>query len=196
VLLAVDLQSCFVEGSAVSAPDGPLVLERINRLARVCRENGVLVVFTQFALEPGGADLGALAWTSPPARDGLLDRGSETAALHPGLEVDRECDIFVEKPRFGAFHRTKLEDLLRERGIDTVIVGGLLTNICCETTAREAAVRDFAVYFLSDGTTTDDMGGVSAAELQRATLATLGFLFAQVVTVAQIEQAIREGGGA
>ena len=179
----MDLQNCFVADSPVAVPEGPAVLAGVNRVAAACREAGVLVVHTQFVLEPGGADLGVLAWTSPPARDGALDRGSSSAALHPGLEVDPDRDVLVEKPRFGAFYRTELHGLLLERGVDTLIIGGLLTNICCETTAREAAVRDFAVYFLSDGTATADMGGATAAELQKATLATLGFLFARVVTV-------------
>jgi len=58
------------------------------------------------------------------------------------------------KPRFGAFQGTDLELILRSRGIDTVIVTGVATNVCCDTTAREAAVRDFRVFFLSDGTAT------------------------------------------
>jgi ureidoacrylate peracid hydrolase len=187
----VDLQRCFVADSPVAAPEGLAVLERINRLAAACREAGVLVVHTRFALEPGGADLGVLAWTSPPARDGLLDRGNPESALHSDLVVDPERDVLIEKPRFGAFYRTGLQGLLLARGIDTVIIGGLLTNICCETTAREAAVRDFAVYFLSDGTATADMGGATAAELQKATLATLGFLFARVYTVDETLTEIR-----
>ena len=93
------------------------------------------------------------------------------------------CDILLEKPRFGAFHGTDLELILRSRGIDTIIVTGIATNVCCETTAREAAVRDFRVFFLSDGPTTFGIGDVSAAQLQRATCATLGLLFGQVVTV-------------
>ena len=92
-------------------------------------------------------------------------------------------DILLEKPRFGAFHGTDLELILRSLGIDTIIITGIATNVCCETTAREATVRDLRVFFLSDGTTTFDMGGFSAAELQQATCATLGFLFAQVLTV-------------
>ena len=186
----MDLQSCFVADSPVAAPEGLVVLERVNRLASACREAGVLVVHTQFVLDPGGEDLGVLAWTSPPARDGLLDRGSPAATLHADLVVDPERDVLIEKPRFGAFYRTGLHGLLLERGIDTVVIGGLLTNICCETTAREAAVRDFAVYFLSDGTATAAVGGATAAELQKATLATLGFLFARVLTVDETLTAI------
>jgi nicotinamidase-related amidase len=55
--------------------------------------------------------------------------------------------------------------------------------VCCETTAREAAVRDFRVLFLSDGTATFPIGDLSAAELQKATCATLSKVFAQILTV-------------
>ena len=64
------------------------------------------------------------------------------------------------------------------------------TRQTCETTAREAMVRDFHVFFLSDGTATFAMGNASAAELQKATLATLGFVFAQVLTIAELIQKI------
>jgi hypothetical protein len=60
----------------------------------------------------------------------------------------------------------------------------------CETTAREAMVRDFHVFFLSNGTTTFGMGNASAAEFQKAPLATLGFLFTQGLTVDEMLQKI------
>ena len=106
-------------------------------------------------------------------------------------------DILLEKPRFGAFHGTDLELVLRSRCIDTIIVMGIATNVCCETTAREASVRDFRVFFLSDGTTTFDIGDISAAELKRATCATLGFIFAQVLSademISKLSAAKRSG---
>jgi isochorismatase family protein/alpha/beta hydrolase family protein len=73
-------------------------------------------------------------------------------------------DILLDKPRYGAFHGTDLDLILRARGIDTVIIAGIATNVCCETTAREAVVRDFRVFFLSDGTATFGKGDASAAE--------------------------------
>ena len=73
-----------------------------------------------------------------------------------------------------------------------MIVSGLMTNVCCETTAREAMMRDFHVFFLSDGTATSAIGDVSAAELQRATVATLGFLFAQVLSIDEMTRKIKD----
>lgn len=181
-LINVDMQNCFVHGSPIAAPEGLVILERVNRLAAACRKAGILVIHASIVVRRDGSNLGVLAEFSPPVREGILNKGSESAALHKGLVVDPH-DILLEKPRFGAFHGTDLELILRKRGIDTVIISGVATNVCCETTAREAAVRDFHVFFLSDGTATAAMGDASAAELQKATCATLGFLFAQVLTV-------------
>lgn len=192
-LLNVDMQNCFVEGSPVAAPDGLTVLERVNRLAAACRTAGILVIHASIVLRPDGSNLGTLAEFSPFVKDGILNKGSLSADLHKGLVIDPR-DILLDKPRFGAFHGTDLELILRKRGIDTIIISGVATNVCCETSAREAAVRDFRVIFTSDGTATSAMGGLSAEELQKATCATLGFLFAQVLTVDETIRKI-EGAG-
>ena len=181
-LVNVDMQNCFVQGSPFSAPDGLVVLDRINRLAAACRAAGILVIHASHVLRTDGSNTGVLGEIAPIVQEGIINRGLKSSPLHKGLVVD-PCDILLEKPRFGAFHGTDLELILRSRGIDTIIVTGIATNVCCETTAREAAVRDFRVFFLSDGTTTFGIGDVSAAQLQRATCATLGLLFGQVVTV-------------
>jgi nicotinamidase-related amidase len=188
-LVNVDMQNCFVEGSPISAPDGLAVLDRINRFAAVCRTAGILVIHTSHVLRPDGSNMGVLGEMAPPVKGGIINKGAESAALHKGLVVDAR-DILLDKPRFGAFHGTDLELILRTRGIDTVIISGITTNVCCETTAREAMVRDFHVFFLSDGTATRGMGNASAAEIQKATLTTLGCLFAQVLTVDEMRQKI------
>jgi len=193
-LINVDMQNCFVEGSPIAAPDGLGVQQRINRVATACRRAGILVIHTSHVFRSDGSNIGVLGEINPIVKTGILSKGSESAALHKGLSVDAR-DILLDKPRFGAFQSTDLELILRSRGIDTVIVTGIATNVCCETTAREASVRDFRVLFLSDGTATDGMGNASGAELQKATCATLGYLFAQVLTVdemiAKIEGATR-----
>lgn len=184
-LLNIDLQNVFVEGSPIAAPDGLDVVDRINRLSAACRRVGVLVVHTAHVTRPDGSNIGVMGEIIPPVREGFISRGSPTAALHPRLEV-LAGDIVLEKPRFGAFHATDLELILRARGVDSVILTGIATNICVETTAREAAVRDFRVFFTSDGTSTADIEGISRHELQRATCAVLATAFAQVVTVQQM----------
>ncbi len=181
-LLNLDLQNVFVEGSPIAAPDGPAVVRRVNRLADACRKAGVLVVHTAHVTREDGSNVGVMGEIIPPVTAGLIARGSVPAALHRDLRIE-PGDVILEKPRYGAFHGTDLELILRARGVDSVIITGIATNVCAETTAREACVRDFRVFFTSDGTATADMGGVPHDVLQRATCAALGFAFAQVLTV-------------
>jgi ureidoacrylate peracid hydrolase len=181
-LLNLDLQNVFVEGSPIAAPDGPAVVRRVNRLAAACRKVGVLVVHTAHVTREDGSNVGVMGEIIPPVTAGLIARGSVPAALHRDLRIE-PGDVILEKPRYGAFHGTDLELILRARGVDSVIITGIATNVCAETTAREACVRDFRVFFTSDGTATADMGGVPHDVLQRATCAALGFAFAQVLTV-------------
>ena len=188
-LINVDMQRCFVEASPLASPDGLIVLGRINALAAACRKAGILVVHTRGWMRADGSNLGVMGELVPPFIVALYTEGSDTAQLHEDLSVASE-DIIVDKPRYGAFHATDLELILRSRGIDTVIVSGIATNICCETTAREAAQRDFRVIFLSDGTATKEMGGVSAADLQAATCASLGMVFAKIADTEQVIRAV------
>ena len=187
-LINVDMQRCFVEASPLASPDGLMVLERINGLASACRKAGVLVVHTRGWMRADGSNLGVMGELVPPFIIALYTEGSDSAQLHEGLSVAPQ-DIILDKPRYGAFHATDLELILRSRGIDTVIISGIATNICCETTAREAAQRDFRVIFLSDGTATKEMGGVSAADLQTATCASLGMVFAKIANTEQVIRA-------
>ena len=183
-LLNVDMQNCFVHGSPASSPEGLQLLERINRLAAACRAAGLMVIHVSHLLRPDRSDAGLLA-EFPLIAEGMLDKGSRSAALHGDLIVE-PGDVLLEKPRFGAFHGTELELLLRARNIDTVIISGIATNVCCETTAREAAVRDFRVLFLSDGTATFDIGDLTAEEIRKMTCATIGAVFGRVVSVDEV----------
>jgi nicotinamidase-related amidase len=190
-LLNVDMQNCFVENSPIAAQDGMVILERVNRLARECRNAGATVIHTAHVLREDGSNGGLLAENAEAVRAGVINKGSPSSRLHPALNIEAK-DIILEKPRFGAFYGTDLELVLRSLELHTVIISGIATNVCCETTAREAAVRDFKVFFLRDGTGTSAMNGATAEELQNATCATLGYLFAQVVTVDETIRMLRQ----
>jgi ureidoacrylate peracid hydrolase len=176
-LLNVDVQNYFVQ----AAYEGHRVIERVNQLADVCRASAILVIHTRHAFRPDGSNVALLGEFIPPIRDGTLNDGSESAALHPDLVVD-PSDVVVSKPRFGAFHGTDLEVILRARGIDSVIISGIATNVCCDTTAREANARDLRVFFMIDGTTVAGRGG-DPVEAQTRTLELVGALFGQVLTI-------------
>lgn len=189
-LINVDMQLCFVEGSPLASPEGPALIPKINRLISTCRATGALVAHTRGWMAEDGSNIGVMAELVPPFIVDLYTEGAPTAELHPALDV-APSDLIVNKTRYGAFHGTDLAELLRSRGIDTVIISGIATNICCETTAREAAQHDFRVVFLSDGTATKEMNGVPADDLQQATLASLGMVFAQIATIDEAEGKLR-----
>lgn len=184
-LLNIDLQNCFVD--SLDDP-GPL-LGRINGLSARCRATGILVIHTRHVVRADGSNLGVLAEVDR-IRDGLLNEGAVTAELHPDVVVE-PTDVRLDKPRFGAFTGTDLELTLRTRGIDTVIISGISTIVCCDTTAREAHARDFRVFFLSDGTAT-----AAGPEFQSLTLDVLDGLFAQVLTTDKMLAKIAAANGA
>jgi nicotinamidase-related amidase len=199
-LLIVDMQDCFVADTPIAAPLGTEVAGRLNRLAGACRRAGITVIWTRHVVRPDGSNVGLLGEVIPPVAAGIINDDAPTAALHALMDVG-PGDVVVDKPRFGSFHGTDMEVILRSRGIDTLILGGINTNICVDTTAREAAAREFKVLFLSDGTANFDLpdgglGEATAEELQRTACAVMAFGFAEVTTVDQVLNRIPVAGNA
>lgn len=166
-LLVVDVQEHF---AGICAP----ILDTIRKAVDACRKLGVPVFFTQH----GHAD---------PERDGgmlgewwgdLLVEETLSHRLIPSLGVTEE-DVVIAKRRYNAFFGTDLEAQLRNRGIDDLAIAGVMTNLCVETTARDAFVRDFRVRVLADATATAD------AAMHLASLTNLAFGFAHIQTVEQ-----------
>lgn len=188
------LINCTFQNMFVENPNHNRValLERINHLATICRAAGILVIHTRHVVRVDGSNTGVLGEIYPPMND-LLNCDAPGAALHPLLTVDAR-DIILDIPRYGAFYGTDLDLILRPRGIDSLIVTGIASNVGPETTVREAVVRDFRVFLLSDGTLAAGMGGLTPEEAQRASLATLGALFAQVLPMDEMIEKIQCAG--
>jgi nicotinamidase-related amidase len=107
--------------------------------------------------------------------------------LHPEI-AKRPHSVLIDKQLPGSFSNTPLESWLRERGIEVVTIAGYMTQMCCDTTAREAFHRGFAVEFLSDATGTlplsNSAGKVTAEELHRGILCSQQMLHEGVVDTA------------
>ena len=118
----------------------------------------------------------------------LFQKGTEGWQLHPEL-VRRGWDHYVEKKLAGSFTGTDLEEWLKANGIQTVAICGYMTQMCCDTTSRQAQHLGYAVEFLGDATGTldfsNDAGRVTAEELHRAVLVTQNWGFSKVLTVHQ-----------
>jgi nicotinamidase-related amidase len=88
--------------------------------------------------------------------------------VHPSLEV-RPGDIVIRKNVYSSFTSTKLESILRDLGVTDVVITGVMTNLCCESTARDAFCRNFRVFVPADAT------GTTCEELHCASLMNIGF---------------------
>ena len=89
--------------------------------------------------------------TFPQPDKPFFQRGTPQWELHPEVR-GRPHDLLIEKNCPGSFTGTELESWLRQQGIDTVVISGYMTHMCCDTTARQAVHRGFTVEFLSDAT--------------------------------------------
>ncbi len=108
----------------------------------------------------------------------LIMEGSEEAELVDALRP-AAGERVITKSRYDAFAFTELELVLRSLGIEDLLIGGVMTNLCCETTAREAFVRDFNVFFLGDGTAAADFS------MHVASLRNIAYGFGRVLSVAE-----------
>ncbi|HEY3240992.1 MAG TPA: cysteine hydrolase [Acidimicrobiia bacterium] len=154
-LLVVDLQNIFMlPGMPLEVPSAREIVPNVNRLAAAVRTAGGLVVWVQLTGE------GMLDWSSyherlsPNLREAVaknIARGADGHALHADLDVQAD-DLLVEKTRYSLFIQgaSEIDAELRRRRIDTVIVVGTLTNVCCESTARDAMMLNYRTILVSD----------------------------------------------
>jgi ureidoacrylate peracid hydrolase len=182
-LVVVDMQNFFVaKGFPLEVPLSRTIVPNINRMAKAIRAAG-----------------GAVAWVQTSAADALtrwgnhhqymmtpervqtrltgLDEASEGFKLYSELDA-LPTDLRAKKTTYSAFMPglSDLDQQLRGRGIDTVLITGTATNVCCETTGRDAMLLDYRVIMLSDGNAT------WTDEEHAATLNTFQLFFGDVMT--------------
>ncbi len=121
-------------------------------------------------------------------------KGSPEWELHPEV-AKRPHDVLIEKNMPGSFTGTELENWLRNKGVDTVVIAGYMAHLCCDTTSRQAVHLGFSVEFLADATGTiplkTDWGELSAEELHRNVLIIQAARFSKVLRTADwVEQAV------
>eukprot|EP00252_Welwitschia_mirabilis_P025377 TRINITY_DN7892_c0_g1_i1.p1 TRINITY_DN7892_c0_g1~~TRINITY_DN7892_c0_g1_i1.p1 ORF type:complete len:219 (-),score=-0.20 TRINITY_DN7892_c0_g1_i1:215-871(-) len=171
-LLVIDMQEYF---RAMATP----ILANAGRTIELCRARNIPVVYTRHA-HKDPSDYGMLGeWWG----DVIRDRTPE-AEIMPDV-LQKPSDKVIHKHTYSGFFKTDLEKYLRERGKTEVIVTGVMTNLCCETTAREAFLRGFRVFFSTDATAT------SSPDLHDATLKNLAYGFAYLVDCARLENSFK-----
>jgi len=191
-LIVVDMQNGFLDERGSCAAAGFPVAALAPALAPCraaidsARKAGVPVVFTRYTYRADFRDGGFMLREKFPmlADAKALVAGSWDQGLLDELGARPE-DFIVDKNRPSAFHGTPLESYLEGLGVEDVVVCGVTTNCCVETTVRDAAQRDFRTFVLADAVAEweDDR--------QQAALKTMGLLFAHVLTTAELDRAWR-----
>ena len=146
-LLVLDMQEYFLnEASHAFVPASRAILPNVKRLIEQFRMAGRPVVYTRHSLEAGD-DPGIMGrWW----RD-IVREGTRESAIAKLLDVSGG-DVVIRKTRYSAFEGTILEELLRERGADSLAITGVTTHLCCDSTARDAFMQDFTVFLVVDAT--------------------------------------------
>lgn len=194
-LLVIDMQNAFVApGAPVEVPAAREIVPAINRLAAELRRRGVPVIWVLHENSSDGSDwdgfFGAFVASEKRAKASVaLSAGSEMQKLWPKLEAPPQ-DLRVAKNRYSALigKSSNLEQKLRERGVDTLLIAGTKTNVCCECTARDAMMLDYKVVMVSDCT------AALSDEEHRATLENMIQQFGDVLTAGEALSLFDRGG--
>lgn len=182
-LLVIDLQNVFMlPGMPVEVPTAREIVPNVNRLAMAVRQAGGKVVWIKMTLE-GQTEAWSVFFDGDPKRTALpeLLPGSHGFELHADLDV-KPGDSILEKKRFSAFIQgsSDIDRVLRAAGIDTVIITGTLTNVCCESSARDAMMLNYKLVFVSDAN-----AAITDAE-HNATLNSVVRVFGDVATTDEV----------
>ncbi|MDJ0743926.1 MAG: cysteine hydrolase family protein [Xenococcaceae cyanobacterium MO_167.B27] len=179
-LLVIDVQNEYFTGQLpVYYPSGSLdnILGAIN--VALSQEIPVIVI----------------RHTQPDENSEIFRKDSPQWQLHP--EIIKRCySLLIDKNFPGSFTDTNLEAWLRKNDINTVVISGYMTQMCCDTTARQAAHLGFSVEFLSDATGTLDFdtkaATATAEELHRSTLVAQESFFSKVMTTSEWIKEVQE----
>ncbi|MBA0682800.1 hypothetical protein Goari_024493 [Gossypium aridum] len=172
-LLVIDMQNYF---ASMAKP----ILSNAITTINLCREASIPIFFTRHC-HKSPADYGMLGewWDNDLIFDGTVD-----SELIPEIGRLSKPDEVVEKNTYSAFENTRLHEMLMEKKVEEVIITGVMTNLCCETTARAAFVKGYRVFFSTDATAPSD------SELYEATLKNMAYGFAYLVDCKRLQQGL------
>ncbi|UCE65112.1 MAG: cysteine hydrolase [Candidatus Zixiibacteriota bacterium] len=181
-LMVIDMQEFFLDESSPTFTCGGLaIIPKLKELISAFRDGGRPVIYTRHVHNPQLNDIGIMEWWW----EGICLEGSPESEVHKSIApLPGEKQIL--KHRYSAFYNTDLETVLRCLKIEDLVICGIMTNLCCESTARDAYFRDYRVFFPADGT------GSINEEMHLASLLNLAFGFAYVTECEEIERSLRK----
>lgn len=179
-LIVIDMQKFFLDPNSPTFTCGGIaIMPRVKLLIDAFRKANRPVIFTRHVHHQDRIDAGIMEWWW----EGMCIEGSPESEVHDGIApLPGEKQIL--KHRYSSFYNTDLETVLRVQKIEDLVVTGIMTNMCCESTARDAYYRDYRVFFPADGT------GSVVEEMHVASLLNLAFGFAYITTCENIINAL------
>jgi ureidoacrylate peracid hydrolase len=189
-LIVVDMQNGFIRDEGFMRKIGldisrcQAIVPNLARLLNACRAAGVPVIFTRYVLRGDYKDAGLLLALFP----GITQARGLVAGTWDAEIIDElapsEGEWIVDKTRYSAFYNTNLEVILRGLNVKALIVTGVTTNICVESTIRDAFFRDYQVIVPTDAT------AAVMPEMEEGTFLTVKYGFGQLTSVDDIVHAL------
>lgn len=175
-LLVVDMQRFFTTPSGDGfVASSPAIIPQTKKLIDSFRECGRPVLYTRHVHAPDGSDLGSMGWWWRSA----CWENSPQSRIHPGI-TPHSGEKVILKHHYSAFHQTDLETVLRGHGISDLVIAGVMTNLCCESTARDGFMRNFRAFVPADGT------AAMSEDMHVGALRSMAYGFARIETVASL----------
>lgn len=181
-LLVLDMQDFFISPeSHAFIPSAPKLVPVVLELAEEFEAHNLPVIYTRHLNTAKNAGMMSRWWRDTITAENPLSK------IHSAF--DTSWAGIIDKTQYDAFYGTRLDELLNQLGASTVVITGVMTNLCCETTARSAFVRGYRVLMPVDGTATMNM------ELHRATTANLAHGFTKPVSASSVLRYVRSWNG-
>lgn len=165
-LIVIDMQHDFIDsggfGESLGNDVTPLqrIVPTVGQLLNTCREAGMLVIHTRESHEPDLSDCPPAKWRRGEPGQQIGDQGPMGRLLirgEPGVEIldelrPRPTETVIDKPGKDAFYKTQLDVILQHQGIESLIVCGVTTEVCVQSTMRAANDRGYECLLITDAT--------------------------------------------
>jgi ureidoacrylate peracid hydrolase len=184
-LVIIDVQNDYCHPEGVFAQKAKFSIESISniypnlcKLVSACRDKDIPVIWVKMIWD-NDEEVGILANKSAFLKHEGLRRGTWGADIVSEMDVQPN-DIIIEKKRFSAFYETELSSVLEKLGVKEIIVGGVRTDFCVESTVRDAFFRDYEVIIASD------CAASYFSHFQEGSLRVMGTVFSKVLETEDI----------
>ena len=173
VLLVLDMQEYFVnEESHAFVPSSVNIISSIQEISKIIQGMGNKVIFSKHIDTENESSTMNRWW-----KDNIRPDNDQSKITH---KLNKQAVEIIEKSQYSAFYETELETILKKYKIEQVIITGVMTHLCCETTARDAFMRGFEVFFVADATAT------YTEELHLGTLRAISHGFGTCISTGEI----------